>query len=157
MDKFRLSLALEILVFFLPVNIYVVGDWLGTGVQWVLFRYQQTYIGNSLIPFTNEIAYVLGGVIAGRSAISLCLWSAAAVFFIVSLVFIVLANINRNPREIKSASLLTSAGGILCAVSVFTQYGLVLKSEAGFSVPVGIPLILVIGYWMLQERYESGQ
>ena len=47
MNKFKISLLLQCLVFLIPVNIYVIGDWLGTGVQWVLFRYQQTYLGNS--------------------------------------------------------------------------------------------------------------
>ena len=36
MDKYKISLLLQCLVFLIPINIYVIGDWLGTGVQWAL-------------------------------------------------------------------------------------------------------------------------
>ena len=75
MNKFKISLLLQCLVFLISINIYVIGDWLGMGVQWALFRDQQTYLGNSLILVTREITYVLNGTISGRSAISLILWA----------------------------------------------------------------------------------
>ena len=65
MDKYKISLLLQCLVFLIPINIYVIGDWLGTGVQWALFRYQQTYMGDSLILVTRGITLVLDGTIGG--------------------------------------------------------------------------------------------
>ena len=75
MDKYKISLLLQCLVFLIPINIYVIGDWLGTGVQWALFRYQQTYLGDSLILVTRGITLVLNGTIGGMGGISLVLWA----------------------------------------------------------------------------------
>jgi hypothetical protein len=131
MNKFKISLLLQCLVFLIPVNIYVIGDWLGTGVQWVLFRYQQTYLGNSLILITREITFVL--------------------LFIIATVLVILANVKKDSPLIKKASFFTIAGGIIIAVSILFQYGFLLNSPSGFALPVGIPIILIIGWWMYQD------
>jgi hypothetical protein len=151
MNKFKISLLLQCLVFLIPVNIYVIGDWLGTGVQWVLFRYQQTYLGNSLILITREITFVLSGTISGRSAISITLWAIGVFLFIVATFLVILANFNKDSPLIKKASFFTIAGGIIIAVSTLVQYGFLLNSPSGFVLPVGIPIILIIGWWMYQE------
>ena len=101
MNKFKISLLLQCLVFLIPVNIYVIGDWLGTGVQWVLFRYQQTYLGNSLILITREITFVLSGTISGRSAISIALWAIGVLLFIIATVLVILANVREDSPLIK--------------------------------------------------------
>jgi uncharacterized membrane protein YoaK (UPF0700 family) len=51
---------------------------------------------------------------------------------------------------IKKASLLTITGGIVIAIAIIVQYGILLNSQSGFSIPVGIPIILIIGWWMYQ-------
>ena len=145
MNRFKISLLLQCLVFLIPVNIYVIGDWLGTGVQWVLFRYQQTYLGNSLILITREITFVLSGTISGRSAISITLWAIGVFLFIVATFLVILANVNKDSPLIKKASFFTLAGGIIIAVSTLVQYGFLLNSQSGFTLPIGIPIILIIG------------
>ena len=151
MNKFKISLLLQCLVFLIPVNIYVIGDWLGTGVQWLLFRYQQTYLGNSLILITREITFVLSGTIGGRSAVSITLWAIGVLLFIIATFLVILANVKKDFPLIKKASFFTIAGGIIIAVSVLFQYGFLLNSPSGFALPVGIPIILIIGWWMYQE------
>ncbi len=96
MNKYKISLLLQCLVFLIPINIYVIGDWLGTGVQWALFRYQQTYLGDSLILVTRGITYVLNGTIGGMSGISLVLWATGALLFIIALILVILANIKED-------------------------------------------------------------
>jgi hypothetical protein len=151
MNKFKISFLLQCLVFLIPVNIYIIGNWLGTGVQWVLFRYQQTYLGNSLILITREISFVLSGTISGRTAISITLWVIGVILFIIATVLVILANIRKDSPLIKKASVFTITGGIIIVVSIFIQYGLLLNSQAGFAIPVGIPGIFLIGWWMYQE------
>jgi len=157
MIKSRLPLVLQCLVFLIPVNIYVIGDWLGTGVQWVFFRYQQTYLGDSIIPVTHEITYILKGTISGRSGFSLGLWAVGALLFIIATFLVILAYTDENFSLVKKASLVTMSGGILLAISVFIQYGILLNSQAGFVIPLGIPVILVIGWWMHQENGEPDE
>ena len=154
MLRYRLPLILQCLVFLIPINIYVIGDWLGTGVQWVLFRYQQTYLGNSLILVSKDITYVLNGTISGRSGISLIIWAIGVLLFIIATILVILANIDEDSSLIKKASLFTIIGGIIIAISVLVQYGILLNSQSGFAIPVGIPIILIIGWWMYQGMYE---
>ena len=155
MNKFKISLLLQCLVFLIPVNIYIIGDWLGTGVQWVLFRYQQTYLGNSLILITREITFVLSGTISGRSAISIALWAIGVLLFIIATVLVILANVREDSPLIKKASVFTITGGIIIAVSILVQYGFLLNSQSGFTLPIGIPIILIIGWWMNQKTDDS--
>ena len=49
MTRYRFALLSQILIFLIPLNIYMWGDWLIVNVQWALFRYQQSEYGNSLI------------------------------------------------------------------------------------------------------------
>ncbi len=154
MNRYRIPLILQILVFIIPINIYVIGDWLGTGVQWAFLRYQQTYLGNSLILITRDITYVLTGVISGRSGISYILWAAGVVLFIIATILVILANTNENFAWIRKASLVTITGAVLLIGSVIMQYGIFFSSQSGFAIPVGIPVILVIGWWMYQEKFE---
>jgi hypothetical protein len=155
MNRYRIPLILQCLVFLIPINIYVIGDWLGTGVQWALLRYQQTYLGNSLILVTKDITYVLTGVISGRSGISYILWTAGVLLFIIATILAILANIDEESSLVWKASLFTITGGILLALSIIMQYGILFSSQSGFAIPVGVPIILIIGWWMYQEKYEE--
>ena len=155
MNRYRIPLILQCLVFLIPINIYVIGDWLGTGVQWAFLRYQQTYLGNSLILVTKDITYVLTGVISGRSGISYMLWAAGVLLFIIAIILVVLANISEDSVMVRKASLVTITGAVLLTASVMMQYGIFLNSQSGFAIPVGIPVILIIGWWMYQEKNES--
>jgi hypothetical protein len=157
MNKFKISLILQCLVFLIPINMYVIGDWLGTGVQWALFRYQQTYLGDSLILVTRYVTFVLNGTISGRSAISLILWAVGVLLFIIATILVILANSGKDPSLVKKASLITIAGGIIIAISIPVQYGILLTSQSGFAIPVGIPVILIIGGWMYSSMNDSDE
>jgi len=70
MTRLLLPLLLQFLLFFIPVNIYLIGDGLGAGIQWSLFRYQVTYMGTSLILASRDLTYVLTELMGGREAVS---------------------------------------------------------------------------------------
>ena len=40
MNRFKLSLIFQCLIFLIPLNIYMWGDWILVNVQWALFRFQ---------------------------------------------------------------------------------------------------------------------
>ena len=69
MTRLTLPLICECLLFFVPLNIYVIGNDLAHGVQWALFRYQQSYLGNSLILIHKDFMYVADGILRGSSAV----------------------------------------------------------------------------------------
>ena len=157
MVKYRLPIILQCLIFFIPVNIYVIGDWLGAGVHWILIRYQQTYLGNSIIPVTKDITYILNGTISGRSGISLGVWAFSVLLFIIATILVILAYLKEDFSLIKKASVLTITGGVILAISVVIQYGILLNGQSGFVIPLGIPIILIIGWWMYQLNYDPDE
>ena len=96
MNNKKFLLIIQTFTLILPMNIYVIGDWLGTGIQWALFRYQQTYLGTSLIPVSNDFRYVLDSMIGGRSGISVLVWCVGAVM-VVAAVFLFIYSHYKEP------------------------------------------------------------
>jgi len=143
----RTAFLIQCLVFCIPINIYIIGDWMGVGIQWALFRYQQTYLGTSLISFTNDIAYVHSGIIQGRSAVALLLWGVA--------VFLLIGSFSLNVVDVykgRSGFLKYTFSGIIISGLLFLftdiiQYGPSFHAAAGTCIPVGIPILVVLGLW----------
>jgi hypothetical protein len=148
MTRLRLPLIVECLLFFVPLNIYGIGNNLATGVQWALFRYQQSYLGNSLILIHRDLGYVLNGTLRGSSAYSTAFWILGTFLLVAALILLLVATLQDEARMVKPAGLLTIAGGVLFLVAMLVQYGLTLHSDHGFSLPLGVPLILVTGCWL---------
>ncbi|MDD1703387.1 MAG: hypothetical protein LUQ31_10450 [Methanoregula sp.] len=148
-------LACECILCLIPLNIYVIGDYLATGVQWAFFRYQESPLGNSLIPLSRDATYVTGGVLVGSSAVSIILWIAGALLLLAALGLTILACAGKYPPLpdtkilIKTAGALTISTALLFLFAMFVQYGLMLHSEHGLSIPLGVPIILVTGAWLL--------
>jgi hypothetical protein len=138
----------ECLLFFVPLNIYGIGNNLATGVQWALFRYQESYLGNSLILIHRDLGYVLNGTLRGSSAFSTSIWILGAILLVAALILLTFATVQGDARPVKFAGLLTIAGGVLFLIAMLVQYGLTLHSDHGFSLPIGVPLILVTGCWL---------
>ena len=148
MDRNLVRLGLQALPLIIPVNIYVIGDWLGTGVQWAFFRFQQTYMGTSIIPVTQDISLVLSGILHGKTGASLIVWGFGAALLFVALGIVLYAiSVADDTRSLRYAPELTILAGILFLASCILQYGITLSSEAGFAIPVGVPLIIITGYW----------
>lgn len=153
MTRFRLPLICECLLFFVPLNIYCIGDNLATGIQWALFRYQESYLGNSLILIHRDLAYVLDGILKGTSAFSTGIWFLGALLLVAALILLVFTTVQEDARWVKPAGLLTIAGGALFLFAMLVQYGLTLHSDHGFSLPIGVPLILVTGGWLVFGKF----
>lgn len=150
-------MILQILIFLIPVNIYILGNGIGMGLQWALFRYQQTYLGTSLIPLNREVTYLLTGIISGRSGISILLWVAGAILLVIALLLTIKAALDKNEKYGMHSAVCTILGGLVLAGSLVLQYGITLNGPAGFAMPIGIPLIVIIGvylYWQQSRPCE---
>jgi peptidoglycan/LPS O-acetylase OafA/YrhL len=148
MTRFRLGITLHTLLFLLPLNFYVIGDWMATGIQWAAFRYQTSSMGNSFIPLNRDLSYILTGILRGSSAISTFLWFIGVVLLVIALLLTIFTWINEDPTLLKGSAALIIAGGLLFLLAMFVQYGPFLHGEKGFSIPFGVPLIFFTGWWV---------
>ena len=152
----RLLLVPVLLLFLIPLNIFVIGDWIGKGVQWALFRYQDTSYGTSFITLFRETEYVTSGIIAGKSAVSISLWVAGAFLLVISCIVLAVLIAEEIDEHIQIPGLMVIASGILLLLSCMAQYGPLLSGPAGSSVPIGIPLVWAVG-WLIfvQNKMEQ--
>lgn len=154
-SRFRLPLIVQCLLTLIPVNIYVVGDWLAVGMQWIFFQYQQSYMGNSLILFTRELDYIRYGWITGRSALAAEVAMAASFLLLISLIIFIYVGLTESGAQIKAGALSTIGGGCLFLLSDIIQYGILFHGPAGFAIPVGVPAMLVCGWWMYRMKFTD--
>ena len=152
MTRFKIPLLLQCLIFLIPLNIYMWGDWLLVNAQWALFRYQQSPYGNSLILGYKDILYIYFGQNTGLYNIAATVfWTTGAAILLIGLIITIIAYFEEEPYKIKTASYFTLSGGIFLGLSAICRF------NAGFAIPVGIPIILIIGWWMYQETYEPDE
>ncbi|KLK88023.1 hypothetical protein SZ63_08240 [Methanoculleus sediminis] len=148
--------ALLAAVFLLPANIYVIADGIGAGLQCSFFRYQQTYLGTSLITLVDDLGYVTSGTIGGRSALSILLWALGTALLIAAAGYLVYRRHDGTARIRRPLALLLISAAAAYLLSCVAQYGPTLYGPAGFAVPVGVPLLLgVAGYIMTVEEDDE--
>jgi hypothetical protein len=136
---------LQCILFLIPINIFVIGNGLATGVQWGLFRYLQSDLGNSFILFFRDINYIASGAITGRSALAYGFNVAASLSLLLALCILLYVYLKKSAVYLKVAALFTIAGGCLFLLSDMCLYGILFHGSSGFTIPVGVPVILVCG------------
>lgn len=147
----RIPLILILLLFVIPLNLYVIGEWIGTGIQWALFRYQETSYGTSLITLTMDSEYITTGILTGKTAVSVSFWIAGTVLLILTFIVLAIMMAEELDKNMHISGLLVIATGILYLASCMTQYGPFFTGPAGISIPIGIPIILAIG-WLIYSK-----
>jgi hypothetical protein len=146
MNRFKLSLIFQCLIFLIPLNIYMWGDWILVNVQWAFFRYQQSHYGNSLILGYKDMLYILNGQSTGLYNIAAAVfWTTGVIILIAGLIITIVAHTRKESDKLKTASYFTMAGGIFLGLSALCRF------NGGFAIPVGVPIILIIGWWMCKE------
>jgi hypothetical protein len=138
----------------IPVNIYVIGDWLGAGVQWPLFRYQETIYGASIISIFTDAGYILNGTLTGRTAFSIALWILGAIFLVAALL---VALFRKGGSSAKLRGVALVAGSLLFLLSSMVQYGFLFHGQAGFVIPIGIPVLLILGFIVSGEETQFSE
>lgn len=153
MDKFRSSLLFQCLVFLIPLNIYMWGNYQLVDLQWALFRFQVTEYGNSLILGYKDILYIYLGLNTGIYNIAAAgLWvTGSVVLFIGLLITVYTAYVEKEFSLLRKASYFTLGGGTLLGLSAMFRF------NGGFAIPIGVPIILIIGWWMYQENPDDDE
>ena len=137
---------------FIPSTIYVIGDWLGAGLQSPWFSYIVTYKGESLISIYTNLWYVAFGVLSQKTAISIVLWEAGTVLLAIATCLLFYEQVNGTPTH-RRPGLLILLAGLAEVASLVQQYGPLLHGPAGIAIPIGLPLVFAVGWWMY--RYEA--
>lgn len=152
MNRLRIPLILQCLVFLIPLNIFMWGDWIIVDLQWAFFRYQSSPYGESLIPLYKDINYILLGQTTGfHPILAVVFWVAGGILLVAGLLCIIFAYFNKRSDLIRKTSVLTILAGIFFGLSAIERF------SGGFAIPVGVPVILIIGWWMYREKYEPDQ
>lgn len=150
----RFPLILLALLAIIPQTIYIIGNHLGTGIAWPFVRYQETYLGTSIIPMTRDLTIVFSGELTGKTSVSFCLWIIGAMVLAAA---IILAAYDLLENEIHSHTLglATFCAGCLFLLSSLVQYGILFSGPAGTVIPVGLPLVFVSGWWIYFKGDED--
>ncbi len=137
---------MPLIPFIFPINVYLIGDSLGAGLQFALVRIQETYLGWSIIPLWREIQFITSGLITGRTAISILLWLIGVGFLLAAAILLV-----SNRKYGRRGVTIYGIGCALLMVSTMVQYGPLFNGPAGVAIPIGLPLLIVIGYFLWKD------
>jgi uncharacterized membrane protein len=157
LNRFKLSLIFQCLIFLIPLNIYMWGDWILVNVQWALFRFQRAFIQfnesgyvDSYIVGYKDMLYILQGQSSGLYNIAAAvLWTTGVIILLASLIVTIVAFTREESDKLKTASYFTLAGGIFLGLSALCRF------NGGFAIPIGVPIILIIGWWMYKAADET--
>lgn len=153
-ESFLLYLLAAALI--VPMNIYLIGEeGLGAGLQSSFLRYQQTYLGMSVITLADDLGYVASGIIGGRSALSILLWALGTAFLLAVAGYFIYSRYNNIAEIRKPLALLTTGGAVAYLLSCIAQYGPTFHGPAGLSIPVGVPLIFAIAVYILKAEDDE--
>jgi hypothetical protein len=112
----------------------------------------QTPYGNSLILGYKDILYILQGQSTGLYNIAAAvLWTTGVIILLASLIITFVAFIREESDNLKTASYFTLAGGIFLGLSALCRF------NGGFAIPMGVPVILIIGWWMYKQADETDE
>ena len=152
MTRYLISLFLLFLCFFMPIQIYIIGDGIGAGVQGAFYRYQESSYGSSFITANQDVQYVTSGTYSGRTALSVLVWIAGDAMLVIATVVSLLGDPYPKDRKLKIICSLLMVSGIVFLISVMLQYGIFLHGVAGISIPFGVPLILISSWYFFKMR-----
>jgi hypothetical protein len=126
------------------------GDWIIVDLQWAFFRYQSSPYGESLIPIYKDINYILLGQTTGiHPILAVMFWVAGGTLLVIGLLGIIFAYLNEQSDLIRKASIFTILAGIFFGLSAIERFA------GGFAIPVGIPIVIFIGWWIYREESEE--
>ena len=112
--------VLSIITLIIPVNIYVIGDYLGAGIQFPLLRYQITYMGSFIVTVFRDLNYIMNGTFSSRTSISVVIWVSGVIFLVIGIIRIwTKSRENNNP--VKTAGILVTLSALLFLCSIILQ------------------------------------
>jgi hypothetical protein len=146
--------GLCIFCFVLPLQIFIIGNDTGIGIQGAVYRYQLTTQGDSLIPITREIWYVTSGMYNGRSAFSVILWVIGTIMLVFATIYSLICGNLITRKQARLIIICLTGAGIGYLASCIAQYGLLLNGPAGRSIPLGV--FVVFAFVISVHYYFNG-
>lgn len=129
------------ILFLIPLKFYIISSGIGSGIQWFFFKYQTTFIGDSVIPIATSVNYVLSGRLTGKSALF-------EISPLISLVLLFIAFVYAMSNRTKISGILTILCGIVSLAASVMQYGITLHGVQGICIPFGSIVLLVYGIFL---------
>jgi len=80
---------------------------------------------------------------------------AASACLILALCILLFVYLKRSAGYVKAAAIVTIAAGCLFLLADMTLYGILFSGPAGFAIPIGVPVILVCGWWMYRREFPD--
>ena len=94
--------------------------------------------------------YILQGLSTGLYTIAAAvLWTTGVIILLAGLITTIVAYAREESDKLKTASYFTLAGGIFLGLSALCRF------NGGFAIPIGVPIILIIGWWMYKAADET--
>jgi hypothetical protein len=152
MPKYLIPLFLLFLCFIMPIQIYIIGDGIGVGTQAAFYRYQDSPYGSSFIPVNRDVNYIITGIYGGKTALSTLSWLIGDIMLVFAAVLSLIGEKDHDDRKFKIICSFLMVSGILFLISVMLQYGIFLHADAGISIPFGVPLIIISGWYFFKMR-----
>jgi hypothetical protein len=153
--KIFFKILFFVILILLPLNFYIIGNEMGRGIQWAIFRYQESIYGTMIITIADELRYVSMGIIHGKSAVSLVLWATAAILLMSVCIFAVLFWLIKRRIDDKFLGGITIGIGFIFLISCILQYGLIFYGPSGLCFPFGVPVIWGVGI-LIYTQYFTG-
>ena len=146
----RFSYAIMALLLVLPQTLYVIGDYIATGIRFPFFRYQDSIYGTSLIPINREVVYITSGLVGPRTALATWVWIAGLFVLIAAAVLVISWHRFDNQDHARYVGPLLFATGILFLAWGMVQYGPLLHSSTGYAIPIGVPVLWYCGWQFMR-------
>ncbi len=145
---------IALLLLVIPIQIFVIGDFYGGGFQTPLFRYQDTIFGSFVVLISHDLWSVQAGYANGFYALSMILWAVAAGILLLNVVLLCIGKKDFAGNMIRGGKLIVISALLFCA-SIILQYGPLFHSAIGISIPLGLPLLVLVGFWMYSEGAKT--
>jgi len=134
--------AVCFIFFILPLQVFIIGDYTGIGIQGAVYRFQISGYGTYFFPITREIIFVLNGTLTGKTALSVLLWVTGSVMLTITTFYSFLHVRETAENYFRYVTYGLVGSCIAFLGSCIAQYGFFFQGPAGISLPAGIIAIL---------------
>ncbi len=138
---------ISLFILLVPVYFFTIGDFYGSGFQAPFFRYQEVFFGSFVVFISNDVNNVMNGFFKGAMIPVVILWFLGFLFLVVNSVLLFVDKTEFN-RIIRRSGILMIISGLFFLFSIIVHYGPLFHNSSGIAIPLGLPLIFLIGIWM---------
>lgn len=143
MRKYLLAFLLCGIFFLYPFQIYIIGTDLGIGIEGAVYRFQITTYGNTFIPITSDLMFIVRGIYTAKTGLSVIIWALGTILLTATTIFALINSDSERTDFRRQISYGLAGVCIFYLLSCIIQYGIFFSGQAGKSFPLGILLLLI--------------